>query len=153
MNFPVKIYMKWYDRHNKICIGQLFTDFLNSLIYFNLVSCSSKNQVPYFILDKGCDWLKLDTALLLRGKKCLKKTHLQSGLPIHRKLWDTRFFCSALLKKPHHKYQFTPKSERTIWAHTLPHPPTPNTHTHTPPHTHTTHTQKNATKDKSLTQT
>ena len=41
---------------------QLFTDFFNSLIYFNLVSCSSKIQVPYFILDKGCDRLKLDTS-------------------------------------------------------------------------------------------
>ena len=39
-------------------IRQLLTDFLKSLIYFNLVSCLSKNQVPYFILDKGWYWLK-----------------------------------------------------------------------------------------------
>ena len=47
---------------------QLFTDFWNSLNYFEIVSCSSKNQVPYFILDKG-DWLKLDTSAEEEKKK------------------------------------------------------------------------------------
>ena len=56
-----EIDMKRYDRHKKH-IEQLFTDFLNSLIYFNIVSCSSRNQVPYFTMDKGCDSLKIDTS-------------------------------------------------------------------------------------------
>ena len=38
-------------------------------IYFYLVSCSSKNQVPYFILDQGCDQLKLDTSAEGEEKK------------------------------------------------------------------------------------
>ena len=62
MNFLVKIYKKIYDKHNETLWT---TDFFNSV--FCLVSCSSKNQVPYF---------KAVTRLLLREKtkqKCLKK--------------------------------------------------------------------------------
>ena len=51
-------------------------------IYFNFVSCSSKNQVPYFILDQGCDQLKLDTSAEGEEKKNA------SGRPICHKLWD-----------------------------------------------------------------
>ena len=43
-------------------IGQQVFFELCALSYFNLVSCSSKNQVPYFILDQGCDRLKHDTS-------------------------------------------------------------------------------------------
>ena len=53
--------MKKYDRNNKT---PWTTNFLNygALIYFSIVSCLSKNKVPYFILDKGCDLLKLETS-------------------------------------------------------------------------------------------
>ena len=47
MNSLVKMYIKRHDKHNKTLWT---TDFLNSV--FCLVSCSSKNQVPYFILNK-----------------------------------------------------------------------------------------------------
>ena len=46
MKFLVKIYMERYERHNKTLWT---TDFFNSVLC--LVSCSSKNQVPYFILN------------------------------------------------------------------------------------------------------
>ena len=35
---------------------------LYALIYFSLVSSSTKNQVSYFTLDKSCDRHKLDTS-------------------------------------------------------------------------------------------
>ena len=60
-------------------IGQLFTDFLNSPIYFNLASYTSQNQVQYFILDKVCNCLKLDTSAEWENHK---KMHFESGLPI-----------------------------------------------------------------------
>ena len=35
---------------------QKITNYLNSvLIYFSRISSSTKNQVPYFTLDKSCD--------------------------------------------------------------------------------------------------
>ena len=43
MNFLVKIYKKRYEKHNETLWT---TDFFNSV--FCLVSCWSKNQVPYF---------------------------------------------------------------------------------------------------------
>ena len=60
-------------------------------IYFNYVSCLSKNQVPYFILDQGCDQLKLDS--LLKEKQTNKQTkmHLESGFPICHK-FETLIF-------------------------------------------------------------
>ena len=72
MNFLVKIYMKRHDRQNKTLWT---TDFFNSV--FCLVSCSSKNQVPYFILNKVVTDSNL-TCLLLRkkNKKTKTKTHL-----------------------------------------------------------------------------
>ena len=59
--------------------------FFNSVLC--LVSCSSKNQVPYFILNKGCDPLKFDTSAAQektktktknknKTKKVKKKMHL-----------------------------------------------------------------------------
>ena len=47
MTVLVKIYVKRYDKHNKTLWT---TDFFNSV--FCLVSCSSKNQVPYVITKK-----------------------------------------------------------------------------------------------------
>ena len=58
----------WKDMADTIKHWQLLTDFSNSLIDFNLVSCTSKNQVPYFILDKLTD---SNWTLLLRGKNVL----------------------------------------------------------------------------------
>ena len=69
MNLLVKIYMKRHDRHNKaLCT----TDFFNSV--FCLVSCSSINQVPYFILNKVVTYPNL-TRLLLRKKKMYSKVY------------------------------------------------------------------------------
>ena len=66
MNFLVKIYMKIYDRHRKTLWT---TDFFNSVF---CLSFSSKNQVPYFILNQAVTDANL-TRLLLKKKKTLKK--------------------------------------------------------------------------------
>ena len=67
MIFFVKIYMKRHDRHKKtLCT------FFNRLLVFCLVSCSSINQVSYFILNKVVTDPNL-TCLLLRKKKNGKK--------------------------------------------------------------------------------
>ena len=62
-----------------------------------LVSCSAKNQVPYFkaVTDSNL------TLLLLRRKKKkpLKKNAFRSGLPICHELWDIAFiFFFSLMK-------------------------------------------------------
>ena len=83
-NFACQTYMKRHDRHNKT----LWTiDFFNSV--FCLVSCSSKNQVPHFILNKVLTDSNL-TRLLLGGGGGGKreKNTFRSGLPISHKLWD-----------------------------------------------------------------
>ena len=64
---------------------------------FCLVSCSSKNQVPYFkaVTDSNL------TRLLLRKKKkkkSLKKTAFRSALPICHELWDIAFIFFSLSK-------------------------------------------------------
>ena len=95
MNLLVKIYRKRYDRHNETLWT---TDFFNSVFY--LVSCSSKNQVPYFkdVTDSNL------TRLLLRKKKKKKKTlkkkknAFRSGLPICHKLWDIPFIFFSLMQ-------------------------------------------------------
>ena len=69
MNLLVKIYMKRHDRHAKTLWT---TGFFNSV--FCLVSCSSKNQVPYFILNKVVTDSKFDTSAAKKKKK--KKMHL-----------------------------------------------------------------------------
>ena len=84
INLLVKIYMKKHNRHKTLCT----TDFFNSVLW--LVSCSSINQVPYFILKKVVTDPNL-TRLLLRNKQTsnqttLKKTAFRSGLPICHKL-------------------------------------------------------------------
>ena len=56
--------MKRHDRHNTT-LGT--TDFFNSV--FCLVSCSSKNQVPYFILNKVMTNSNLKCQLLREKKK------------------------------------------------------------------------------------
>ena len=89
MNFLVKIYKKRYDKHNETLWT---TDFFNSV--FCLVSCSSKNQVPYFkaVTDSNL------TRLLLREKKkkkTFKKKRVRSGLPICHELWDIAFIFLA----------------------------------------------------------
>ena len=78
---------KVHNRHNKTLWT---TDFFNSV--FCLVSCSSKNEVPYFILNKVVTDSNLKH-LLLRGKKqkCLKKTAFRSGFQICHKLGDVHF--------------------------------------------------------------
>ena len=80
MNLLVKINMKRHDRHNTTLWT---TDFFNSVFF--LVPCSSKNQVPYFILKKVVTDSNL-TRLLLNGKK---KISLRAILKIHhRKMAD-----------------------------------------------------------------
>ena len=84
MNLLVKIYKKRYERHNETLWT---TDFFNSV--FCLVSCSSKNQVPYFkaVTDSNL------TCLLLKKKK---KTHtFRSGFPICHEFWDIAFIFLA----------------------------------------------------------
>ena len=86
MNLFVKIYMKRHDRH----INTLWTtDFFNSV--FCLVSCSSKNQVPYFILNKVVTDSNL-TRLLLGGGG---GTHLGRNLS---QALRHRFFFFSLIK-------------------------------------------------------
>ena len=83
MNLLVKIYMKRRDKPNKtLCT----TDFFNSVVFF-LVSCSSINQVPYFILNKVVTDPNLTRLLLKKKKKKKKKKKhaLRSGLPIGNK--------------------------------------------------------------------
>ena len=81
---------RWKDnRHNKTLWT---TDFLNSV--FCLVTCSSKNQVPYFILIKVVTNSNLKR-LLLKKKKKKKKHALRSGFSICHKLWDIEFFSLA----------------------------------------------------------
>ena len=75
MKFLVKIYMKRYERHNTTL---WITDFFNSVLC--LVSCSSKNQVPYLILNLGCDQLKFGMSAQE------KKNAFRSALPICHKL-------------------------------------------------------------------
>ena len=95
MNLYVKIYMKRYDRHNKTHWTSVYR-LLELSSYF--VSCLSKNQIPYFILDKVCDWLKLDTWVGKKKNQIIKrKLHLESGLPICHKLWDRIFFFFSLI--------------------------------------------------------
>ena len=81
MNLLVKIYIKSHDRYNKtLCT----TDFFNSV--FCLVSCSSINQVPYFILNK------VVTDPIWHVCYSEKKNAFRSDLPICHKLWDIIFF-------------------------------------------------------------
>ena len=63
--------MKRHDRHNKTLRT---TDFFNSV--FCLASCSSINQVPYFILNKVVTDPNLTRLLLRKKKKRFKKPHL-----------------------------------------------------------------------------
>ena len=97
MNLLVKLYMKRHDRHNKTLWT---TDYFISM--FCLVSCLSKNQVQYFILNKVVTDSNL-TRLLLRKKTKQNKTKqtnkqqqqlnaFRSGLSICHKLWDIHFF-------------------------------------------------------------
>ena len=72
MNLLVIIYMKRHERHN---ITLCTTDFLISV--FCLVSCSSINQVPYFILNKVVTYPNL-TCLLLRKKNKQTKKQKQN---------------------------------------------------------------------------
>ena len=66
--------MKRHDRHSKtLCTTNLF----NSV--FCLVSCSSINQAPYFILNKVVTDPNL-TCLLLRKKKKKKKKTLKKHI-------------------------------------------------------------------------
>ena len=75
---------------SKYTIGQQTSWTLGSDLYIlSLVSCSSKNQVPYLILDEGCDWLKLDISA---GGIQKTKIHLVPGFSIYLKLWDIFFF-------------------------------------------------------------
>ena len=93
MSLLVKIYMKRHDRH--------FEQQISSTLVFCLVFCSSKNQVPYFILIKAVTDSNLTRLLLEGGEPNLlktvkkKKTHthtFRSGLPICHKLWDIELF-------------------------------------------------------------
>ena len=59
-----------------------------------LVSCSSKNQVPYF---KAVTDSNLTRLLLRREKKTLKKNAFRSGLPICHELWDIAFIFFSLI--------------------------------------------------------
>ena len=100
MNLLFKIYMKRHDRHNKTLWT---TDFFNSV--FCLVSCSSKDQVPCFILNKVVPHSNL-THLLLRDKKqMLKKTHLgQVFSNLSQALRQRDFFSSFSLITSCRKY-------------------------------------------------
>ena len=77
MNLLVKIYIK--DMTDTI---KHFEQQTSSTRVFCLVSCSSKNQVPYFIAVTDSNL----TRLLLRKKKKFKKTAFRSGLPICHEL-------------------------------------------------------------------
>ena len=88
MKFLVKIYKKRYEKHNETLWT---TDFFNSV--FCLVSCSSKNQVPYF---KAVTDSNLTRLLLREKKKKFKKTAFRSGLPICHELWDIAFIFFSL---------------------------------------------------------
>ena len=85
MNLLVKVYMKRHDRHDKTLKT---THFFNSV--FCLVSCSSKNQVPYFILNKVVTdsnlkrlllWKKKQTNKQNKKEKEKEKPTFRSGLP------------------------------------------------------------------------
>ena len=90
MNLLVKIYKKRYDRHNETLWT---TDFFNFV--FCLLSCSSKNHVPYF---KAVTDSNLTHLLLRRKKKMLKKKNtFRSGLPICHKLWDIAYIFFSLM--------------------------------------------------------
>ena len=86
MNLLVKI-----DRHNRTLWT---TEFFNTV--FCLVSCLSKNPVPYFkaVTDSNL------ARLLLRKKKkkktVKKKNAFRSGLPICHELWDIVLIFLAL---------------------------------------------------------
>ena len=67
---------------------------LCALIYSNLVSCSSKSQVPYSYCTKVV--IDSNLTLLLRGGGPL---YFDSGLPIYHNLWDTRFFLFSLTQQ------------------------------------------------------
>ena len=94
MKLPVKICMKRYMTDTIKHIGYYMYILINFLIYFNILSCSSKKY--YFILDKGCNWPKLDTSAEGRGHK-IRNTHLESDLPICYKLWDIGIFLLSLI--------------------------------------------------------
>ena len=93
MNLLVRIYMKRHDRHNKTLYT---TDFFNSV--FCLVSCSSINQVPYFILKKSCDRPKFDTSAARGGGGggTVKKTHLGQVFQFVTSFETLNFFLLAL---------------------------------------------------------
>ena len=67
MNLLVKIYIK-----NMTDTIKHFEQQTSSTLVFCLLSCSSKNQVPYFILNKAVTDSNL-TGLLLRKKKKRKE--------------------------------------------------------------------------------
>ena len=91
MNFLVKIYKKRYDKHNETLWT---TDFFNSV--FCLVSCSSKNQVPYFKAVTDSNLTRLLLRKKKKKKKSLKKNAFRSGLPICHELWDIAFIFFSL---------------------------------------------------------
>ena len=95
MNLLVKVYMKRHDRHDKTLKT---THFFNSV--FCLVSCSSKNQVPYFILNKVVTDSNLKRLLLMKKQtnkqnkkeKEKEKPTFRSGLPGFSRDIDFFFF-------------------------------------------------------------
>ena len=79
MNLFVKIYMERYDRHNKTH-WKLFTNSLNSLIYLNLLFCSSKIKfhISYWtkaVTDSNLILLQRGENVKKEGRK--KKTRLE----------------------------------------------------------------------------
>ena len=66
MNLPVKIYMKRYNTHNKTHWTTVYK-LLDLRFILILYLVQQKNQVPYFLLNKRCDWLKPNTSA--EGKK------------------------------------------------------------------------------------
>ena len=88
-SFSSKIYIKRNDRYTKT---HWTINFLNSVLWFFLVSSSTKNEVPYFTLDKSCDRCILDTPADKKKTTLGKKTVCHIGFPICHKLWDRIFF-------------------------------------------------------------